>query len=90
MEYLIIGCDCYVWLFFIFLFFLQNVSDYKGIIDAAKTSVKAKQLAAQLIPRFFKFFPDLSGLALYAHLDLVEEEELGVSVSLSQAYMSIL
>ncbi|XP_028780301.1 apoptosis inhibitor 5-like protein API5 [Neltuma alba] len=58
----------------------QNVSDYQGIIDAAKTSVKAKQLAAQLIPRFFKFFPDLSDHALYAHLDLVEEEELGVRV----------
>ncbi|XP_054795455.1 apoptosis inhibitor 5-like protein API5 [Prosopis cineraria] len=55
----------------------QNVKDYQGIIDAAKTSNKAKQLAAQLIPRFFKFFPDLSGPALYAHLDLVEEEELG-------------
>ncbi|KAF7803364.1 putative pre-mRNA-splicing factor ATP-dependent RNA helicase DEAH9 [Senna tora] len=58
----------------------QNVKDYQGIIDAAKTSVKAKQLAAQLIPRFFKFFPDLSGPALDAHLDLVEEEELGVRV----------
>ncbi|XP_054778743.1 apoptosis inhibitor 5-like protein API5 [Prosopis cineraria] len=58
----------------------QNVKDYQGIIDAAKTSNKAKQLAAQLIPRFFKFFPDLSGPALYAHLDLVEEEELGVRV----------
>ncbi|KAI4306414.1 hypothetical protein L6164_029693 [Bauhinia variegata] len=58
----------------------QNVEDYKGIIDAAKTSVKAKQLAAQLIPRFFKFFPDLSGPALYAHLDLVEEDDLPVRV----------
>ena len=54
------------------------MEDYKGIIDAARTSVKTKQLAAQLIPRFFKFFPDLSGPAIDAHLDLVEEEELGV------------
>lgn len=60
------------------VFFSQNVKDYQGIIDAAKTSVKAKQLAAQLIPKFYKFFPDLSGPALDAHLDLVEAEELGV------------
>ncbi|KAL5576638.1 hypothetical protein UlMin_018337 [Ulmus minor] len=58
----------------------QNVKDYQGIIDAAKTSIKAKQLAAQLIPRFFKFFPDLSSPAIDTHLDLVEEEELGVRV----------
>uniref|UniRef100_A0A2P2LAI3 Uncharacterized protein MANES_17G052000 n=1 Tax=Rhizophora mucronata TaxID=61149 RepID=A0A2P2LAI3_RHIMU len=58
----------------------QNVKDYQGIIDAAKTSIKAKQLAAQLIPRFFKFFPDLSSQAVDAHLDLIEEEELGVRV----------
>ncbi|KAJ7968662.1 apoptosis inhibitor 5 [Quillaja saponaria] len=58
----------------------QNKKDYQGIIDAAKTSIKAKQLAAQLIPRFFKFFPDLSGSALDAHLDLIEEGELGVRV----------
>ncbi|KAK4259698.1 hypothetical protein QN277_006005 [Acacia crassicarpa] len=59
----------------------QNVKHYQGIIDAAKTSVEAKQLAAQLIPKFFKFFPDLFGPALDAHIDLVEEEqELGVRV----------
>ncbi|KAF1861616.1 hypothetical protein Lal_00026004 [Lupinus albus] len=58
----------------------QHVKDYQGIIDAAKTSVKANQLAAQLIPRFYKFFPDLSGPALDTHLDLVEAEELGVRV----------
>ncbi|CAI0445069.1 unnamed protein product [Linum tenue] len=58
----------------------QNVADYQGIIDAAKTSLKAKQLAAQLIPRFFKFFPELSNHAVDAHLDLVEEEDLRVRV----------
>ncbi|KAE8689847.1 hypothetical protein F3Y22_tig00110931pilonHSYRG00180 [Hibiscus syriacus] len=58
----------------------QNVKDYEGIIDATKTSLKAKQLAAQLIPRFFKFFPNLSSRALYAHFDLIEEEELAVRV----------
>lgn len=64
---------------------LQNVKDYQGIIDAAKTSIKAKQLAAQLIPRFFKFFPDLSGPAIDTHLDLIEEEELGVSILFQRA-----
>lgn len=62
----------------------QHVSDYEGIIMAVKgQSVKAKQLAAQLIPRFFKFFPSLASKALTAQFDLVEdEEELGVGFSL--------
>ncbi|KAG6638743.1 apoptosis inhibitor 5-like protein API5 [Carya illinoinensis] len=58
----------------------QNVKEYQGIIDTAKSSIKAKQLAAQFIPRFFKFFPTLSGPAIDTHLDLIEEEELGVRV----------
>ncbi|RWV98478.1 hypothetical protein GW17_00038670 [Ensete ventricosum] len=37
----------------------------------------AKQLAAQLIPRFFKFFPGLSSRAVTALFDLVEEDDLG-------------
>lgn len=59
----------------------QNVEDYKSIIEAARSSsIKARQLAAQLIPRFFKFFPGLSGSAVDAHLDLCEAEELGIRV----------
>jgi len=50
-------------------------------MDAAKTSIKAKQLAAQLIPRFFKFFPELSSQAVETQIDLIEQEELAVSVS---------
>ncbi|KAF2303964.1 hypothetical protein GH714_025325 [Hevea brasiliensis] len=42
----------------------QNVKDYQGIIDAAKTSIKAKQLAAQLIPRNY---------VLYLHIVVVEK-----------------
>lgn len=61
---------------------LQHMSDYKGIIEAAKGSQKAKQLAAQLIPRFYKYFPSLATEAMNAHFDLCEEEELGVSSSL--------
>lgn len=59
----------------------QNEADYFGIIAAAKGSAKSKQLTAQLIPRFFKYFPSLSSDAINAQLDLCEEEELGVSLS---------
>ncbi|KAL6992442.1 Apoptosis inhibitor 5, variant 2 [Sarracenia purpurea var. burkii] len=59
----------------------QHVEDYRSIIKAAESSsVKARQLAAQLIPRFFKFFPELSDSAVYSHIDLCEAEELGVRV----------
>ncbi|CAA0808690.1 Apoptosis inhibitory protein 5 (API5 [Striga hermonthica] len=58
----------------------QNRKDYEGIIAAANGSVKAKQLAAQMIPRFFKYFPELSEQALDQHLDLCVDEELGVRV----------
>ncbi|KAI3785510.1 hypothetical protein L1987_44629 [Smallanthus sonchifolius] len=41
------------------------MEDYKSIIEAARSSsVKVKQLAAQSIPRFFKFFPGLSRSAV--------------------------
>lgn len=60
----------------------QNVKDYKGIIEAAGGSVKAKQLAAQLIPRFFKHFPTLYVQAIDQHFNLCEDEELGVCSSL--------
>ncbi|KAH7428144.1 hypothetical protein KP509_10G077800 [Ceratopteris richardii] len=55
-------------------------SDYVGIISAAKGTSKSKQLAAQLIPRFFKHFPNLSSEAINAQLDLCEEDELGIRV----------
>ncbi|GJV30402.1 apoptosis inhibitor 5-like protein API5 [Tanacetum coccineum] len=59
----------------------QNEEDYKSIIEAATSSnVKARQLAAQLIPRYFKFFPDLNGSAVDAQCDLCEAEELGIRV----------
>ncbi|XP_019175865.1 PREDICTED: apoptosis inhibitor 5-like protein API5 isoform X2 [Ipomoea nil] len=59
----------------------QQVEDYESILTAAKSnSIKARQLAAQLIPRFFKYFPSLSVSAVDAHLDLCEAEELGIRV----------
>uniref|UniRef100_A0A1D1ZCQ9 Apoptosis inhibitor 5 n=1 Tax=Anthurium amnicola TaxID=1678845 RepID=A0A1D1ZCQ9_9ARAE len=59
----------------------QHVGDYEGILMAVQRgSSKAKQLAAQLIPKFFKFFPGLASKAASAHFDLLEEEELGIRV----------
>ncbi|MCO5603770.1 hypothetical protein L7F22_057922 [Adiantum nelumboides] len=58
----------------------KNESDYLGVISAAKGSSKSKQLAAQLIPRFFKHFPSLSSEGINAQLDLCEEDELGIRV----------
>lgn len=61
----------------------QNQKDYEGIIAAANGSVKSKQLTAQMIPKFFKYFPELSEQALDQHLYLCEDEELAVSNLLS-------
>ncbi|GAA0184655.1 hypothetical protein LIER_31943 [Lithospermum erythrorhizon] len=58
----------------------QLRSDYEGIMEAAHGSVKAKQLAAQLIPKYFKHFPQLAEKALDQHLYLCEDEELAVRV----------
>ncbi|XP_057471688.1 apoptosis inhibitor 5-like protein API5 isoform X1 [Actinidia eriantha] len=60
----------------------QHVEDYRSIIKAAdeRNNIKTKQLAAQLIPRFFKFFPELSDLAVDSQIDLCETEDLGVRV----------
>lgn len=44
----------------------------------SKTSMKAKQLASQLIPRYFKFFPSLSTDAFDAHMDCIDDGDLGV------------
>ncbi|XP_059661467.1 apoptosis inhibitor 5-like protein API5 [Cornus florida] len=58
----------------------QNIKDYEGILQAAGGSIKAKQLAAQFIPKFFKYFPTLSVRAIDEHFNLCEDEELGVRV----------
>ncbi|XP_078176764.1 apoptosis inhibitory protein 5 (API5) [Carex rostrata] len=59
----------------------EHLGDYEGIIAAVKgQSLKAKQLAAQLIPRYFKHFPSLATQAMSAQFDLVEEDELAIRV----------
>ncbi|XP_028116241.1 apoptosis inhibitor 5-like protein API5 isoform X2 [Camellia sinensis] len=56
-------------------------NDYEAILKATEEgSVKVKQLAAQLVPKFFKYFPTLSDRALNRHLELCEDDELGVRV----------
>ena len=63
---------------------LQHAADYEAIIAAVKgQSVKAKQLAALLIPRFFRSFPALATRAMSAMFDLVEMEELAVRALIS-------
>ncbi|VAI57624.1 unnamed protein product [Triticum turgidum subsp. durum] len=55
----------------------QHAADYEAIIASVKgQNVKAKQLAAQLIPRYFRSFPALGTFAMEAMFDLVEMEEL--------------
>ncbi|KAL7249635.1 hypothetical protein ACSBR1_011761 [Camellia fascicularis] len=59
----------------------QHARDYEAILKATEEgSVKVKQLAAQLVPKFFKYFPTLSDRALNRHLELCEDDELGVRV----------
>lgn len=43
-----------------------------------KGSSKEKRLASQFIARFFKYFPKLADLAIDAHLDLCEDEDMAV------------
>lgn len=73
-------------LYYLFLYLYlaeQYGKDYESIIVAANGSVKAKQLAAQLIPKFFKYFPQLAEQAFESHWYLCEDEELAVCVSTS-------
>eukprot|EP00244_Chara_vulgaris_P010881 TRINITY_DN513_c0_g1_i1.p1 TRINITY_DN513_c0_g1~~TRINITY_DN513_c0_g1_i1.p1 ORF type:complete len:554 (+),score=150.28 TRINITY_DN513_c0_g1_i1:552-2213(+) len=58
----------------------KHEAEYLGIIAGAKGDNKAKQLSAQLIPKYLKFYEGLSSEAINAQLDLCEEEEVGVRV----------
>ncbi|RLM78581.1 apoptosis inhibitor 5 [Panicum miliaceum] len=65
----------------------EHAADYEAIIAAVKgQSVKAKQLAAQLIPRFFRSFPALATRAMSAMFDLVEMEELATTPERSRSH----
>ncbi|XP_073434649.1 apoptosis inhibitor 5 [Dendrobates tinctorius] len=56
----------------------QHKASYQVILDGVKGGAKEKRLAAQFIPKFFKYFPELSDAALNAQLDLCEDEEVSI------------
>ncbi|XP_065666590.1 apoptosis inhibitor 5 [Hydra vulgaris] len=53
----------------------EHLSCYQFILKATKGTTAEKRLACQFIPRFFKYFPELSEQAIDAQLDLCEDEE---------------
>ncbi|XP_078692187.1 apoptosis inhibitor 5-like isoform X4 [Branchiostoma floridae x Branchiostoma belcheri] len=52
--------------------------EYLEILSAVKGENNVKRLAAQFIPRFFKYFPSLSEKSLDAQLDLCEDEDSSI------------
>jgi hypothetical protein len=53
--------------------------EYQEVLAGVKSdSSKVKQLASMIIPKYYKSFPALQGLALNALLDLCEDDELPV------------
>ncbi len=62
-------------------FLFQHEAEYKAILNATKSGASEKRLAAQFIPRFFKFFPQLAEQAIDAQTDLCEDDDVSVSDS---------
>ncbi|RUS18567.1 apoptosis inhibitory protein 5-domain-containing protein [Endogone sp. FLAS-F59071] len=62
---------------------------FVSLIGLVHGSSGAKRLAAQFIPKFFKFFPTLSEKAIDALLDLCEDEELVVRTITIQKLPSV-
>ena len=57
----------------------QHQDSYKYILNAVDNgSERAKILACQFIPKFFKYFDKLAPQAINAQLDLCEEESRNV------------
>lgn len=53
----------------------NHIESYKYILNAVRTGQeRAKVLACQFIPKFFKYFDKLASQAINAMLDLCEEE----------------
>ena len=68
-------------------FSLQHQEEYKKILAAVKGEDGEKRLAAQFIPRFFKYFPDLAESAINSQLDLCEDDNSAVSENFSQSIL---
>jgi hypothetical protein len=54
------------------------LNEYVESIDGIKGNENEKMLAAQILSKFFKYFPSLQDKALNALLDLCEDEETKV------------
>ena len=69
------------------LFVLQHESEYKSILSATKSGASEKRLAAQFIPRFFKYFPHMAEQAIDAQMDLCEDDDVSVSLYIGLFYI---
>eukprot|EP00002_Diphylleia_rotans_P014046 TRINITY_DN2733_c0_g1_i2.p1 TRINITY_DN2733_c0_g1~~TRINITY_DN2733_c0_g1_i2.p1 ORF type:complete len:577 (-),score=152.73 TRINITY_DN2733_c0_g1_i2:143-1873(-) len=59
----------------------EHSSVYESIIAAAKSEhVNAKKMTAQLIPKYFRLFPDLAVVSINAQFDLCEDEDVEVRI----------
>ncbi|KAG5673699.1 hypothetical protein PVAND_003722 [Polypedilum vanderplanki] len=56
----------------------EHQAEYMEIIKSAHGSEKEKRLATTFIPKFYKYFPDLSELAIDASLDLCEADDITI------------
>ena len=67
-------------------YFLQYPDAYQAILEGVKGDTPEKKLSCQFIPRFFKYFPNLSEQAIDAQLDLCEEDQTLVSLIYTQLF----
>eukprot|EP00698_Gefionella_okellyi_P009998 TRINITY_DN2573_c0_g1_i1.p1 TRINITY_DN2573_c0_g1~~TRINITY_DN2573_c0_g1_i1.p1 ORF type:complete len:559 (-),score=193.89 TRINITY_DN2573_c0_g1_i1:66-1742(-) len=58
----------------------QHQVEFQAIMSGTKGETKVKQLAAQLIPKYFAQFPSLASAAVDAVLDLAEDDVLATRI----------
>ena len=68
----------------------QHLLEYMKILSGVRGDAKAKALSAQMIPKFYKHFPDLYDTAMDALIDLCEEEDPAVCMLFSLLSLSLL
>ncbi|XP_002731277.1 apoptosis inhibitor 5 [Saccoglossus kowalevskii] len=56
----------------------EHTKEYESILSAVKGGTNEKRLAAQFIPRFFKYFPTLAEQAIESQLDLCEDDDVSI------------
>ncbi|CAH1969734.1 unnamed protein product [Acanthoscelides obtectus] len=57
----------------------KHSQEYLKCVERTKGNEKEKKLAAQIVSKFFKHFPDLQEKALNAIFDLCEDDDSMVS-----------